>query len=686
MSERKKVVCIDDEPTMIDLVKFILGRKGFELTGAVGGREGLDAVRRVKPDLVLLDLMMSDMDGWEVYQQMKADEELRTIPVIVVSAKAQPIDVVLGLHIATVDDYVTKPFGPQELIGSVEDVLLPREEADRQKRNLNKEIQALTLTRNWLRERWEIGQADEKLIQLIDEFARLTSGAIHDLRSSIGAIKANVRILLKGMNEGDSWYRELKRIARAATYCELLIENLSEIRFKGEFQPRLLKLDQEFQKVLSLVRGKSPSVEFVYQSDDDLPTIEADAKQLRQAFLNLIRAILGTQTEASKVSIVVQTSFLDVQLKIIDIGQGIPSDKTFDLNAITKQGNYNVELYIAKKIIVRHGGRIDVKTVQEKESNGHIHESRGEPEKGLFRRFLAAIERVLRRKTYALEVTTTQAISEKHALENNCNLRLPVSQRLPIRMLREQSKRLPREIKKLEKKLKNRRSQGKVERLPQEINKLAGSVVGDLFSELGIVENTVGSMLRAMDQDDPLYERSFRVSRACEYCRLLSQNLLTLGTDKHPMLQPVDIKHVLDDVVKVLGNKILPNVEQTWDVDDAAPHVLGDELGLKQIFMNLVLNALEALPQDKPGKLQIKVKGEADWVVVDVIDNGCGIPPENQDRVFDLHFTTKPKEEGGIGLYVVQSVVDQLGGTMKMQSQPGQGAQFTVRLPAAKEA
>lgn len=121
--EKKRVVCIEDEPEMIDLVKLILERKGFELTGAMGGREGLEAVRRIKPDLVLLDLMMPDMDGWEVYQQMKADDTLKGIPVIVVTAKAQSIDKVLGLHIAKVDDYVTKPFGPQELLQSVERVL-----------------------------------------------------------------------------------------------------------------------------------------------------------------------------------------------------------------------------------------------------------------------------------------------------------------------------------------------------------------------------------------------------------------------------------------------------------------------------------------------------------------------------------------------------------------------------------
>ena len=121
--EKKTVVCVEDEPEMIDLVKLILGRKGFELVGAVGGREGLETVRKLKPDLVLLDLMMPDMDGWEVYQQMKADDDLKEIPVIIVTAKAQSIDKVLGLHIAKVDDYVTKPFGPQELLQSVNKVL-----------------------------------------------------------------------------------------------------------------------------------------------------------------------------------------------------------------------------------------------------------------------------------------------------------------------------------------------------------------------------------------------------------------------------------------------------------------------------------------------------------------------------------------------------------------------------------
>ena len=118
-----RVVYIEDEQEMIDLVKLILSRKKFEVLGASGGREGLDLVRRELPDAVLLDLMMPDMDGWEVYQQLKAEEATCNIPVIVVTAKAQNIDKVLGLHIAKVDDYIPKPFSPNELVESLDKVL-----------------------------------------------------------------------------------------------------------------------------------------------------------------------------------------------------------------------------------------------------------------------------------------------------------------------------------------------------------------------------------------------------------------------------------------------------------------------------------------------------------------------------------------------------------------------------------
>lgn len=121
-----KVVCIEDEPEMLDLFKLILGRRGYQVHCASNGVEGLEIIKEQKPDLVLLDLMMPGMDGWQVYQKIRADQSLANVPVIVVTAKAQSIDRVLGLHIAKVDDYISKPFSPHELVESVEKAISKR--------------------------------------------------------------------------------------------------------------------------------------------------------------------------------------------------------------------------------------------------------------------------------------------------------------------------------------------------------------------------------------------------------------------------------------------------------------------------------------------------------------------------------------------------------------------------------
>jgi DNA-binding response OmpR family regulator len=119
----KTIVYIEDEPELIDLVEQILSQKGFNVISAAGGQEGLDIIREHIPDLILLDLMMPDMEGWDVYQQIRGNDLTKNIPVIILTAKTQDIDKVLGLHIAKVDDYISKPFSPHVLIESVMRIL-----------------------------------------------------------------------------------------------------------------------------------------------------------------------------------------------------------------------------------------------------------------------------------------------------------------------------------------------------------------------------------------------------------------------------------------------------------------------------------------------------------------------------------------------------------------------------------
>lgn len=126
---RKVVVYIEDEPDMVKLVRLILQHEGIELIGVVDAQQGVPVVRAVKPDLILLDLMMPDVDGWEIFDTLQSDDELKYIPVIVITVKAAAIDKSMGLYVYKVEDYITKPFEMRELIRRIQRVLAKKSEA-----------------------------------------------------------------------------------------------------------------------------------------------------------------------------------------------------------------------------------------------------------------------------------------------------------------------------------------------------------------------------------------------------------------------------------------------------------------------------------------------------------------------------------------------------------------------------
>lgn len=121
--KRKIILCIEDDQDFLDLMQLMLSGDDLEVVPAVGGKAGLIAVEKHSPDVVLLDLMMPDMHGWEVFMKLKADDRFRDIPVIVVTALATRYDRTFGLRVAGVDDYITKPFMPSRLRHSINDAL-----------------------------------------------------------------------------------------------------------------------------------------------------------------------------------------------------------------------------------------------------------------------------------------------------------------------------------------------------------------------------------------------------------------------------------------------------------------------------------------------------------------------------------------------------------------------------------
>jgi two-component system phosphate regulon response regulator PhoB len=117
-----RILVVDDEPDLVELVRLALHQTGYQVETAGTGREALDRLRRRRPDLVILDLMLPDVSGTELCRRIRSDSELAALPVIMLTAKADEVDRVVGLELGA-DDYVTKPFSPRELVLRVGAVL-----------------------------------------------------------------------------------------------------------------------------------------------------------------------------------------------------------------------------------------------------------------------------------------------------------------------------------------------------------------------------------------------------------------------------------------------------------------------------------------------------------------------------------------------------------------------------------
>lgn len=119
---KNRITIVEDEADIREILEYSLSREGFEVNSAMDGASGLDLIRRETPELVLLDLMLPDIDGLEICRQLKGDDETNDIAIIMVTAKGEESDIVLGLGLGA-DDYIPKPFSNKELIARVRSVL-----------------------------------------------------------------------------------------------------------------------------------------------------------------------------------------------------------------------------------------------------------------------------------------------------------------------------------------------------------------------------------------------------------------------------------------------------------------------------------------------------------------------------------------------------------------------------------
>jgi two-component system alkaline phosphatase synthesis response regulator PhoP len=119
---RQRVLVVDDDPQIVRLVRAYLEQAGFQVLTSANGESALHVLRRERPDLVVLDLMLPDRDGWDITRLVRADSSLAATPIIMLTARVEDADKIIGLELGA-DDYITKPFSPREVVARVRALL-----------------------------------------------------------------------------------------------------------------------------------------------------------------------------------------------------------------------------------------------------------------------------------------------------------------------------------------------------------------------------------------------------------------------------------------------------------------------------------------------------------------------------------------------------------------------------------
>jgi phosphate regulon transcriptional regulator PhoB len=124
---KRKILIVEDDRDIVEMITYNLRADGYEVLSAFTGKDGITLARRERPDLIILDIMLPVMDGFEVCRVLKSTEATACVPIIILSAKSQETDKIVGLELGA-DDYVTKPFSPRELIARIKAVLRRNQE------------------------------------------------------------------------------------------------------------------------------------------------------------------------------------------------------------------------------------------------------------------------------------------------------------------------------------------------------------------------------------------------------------------------------------------------------------------------------------------------------------------------------------------------------------------------------
>jgi signal transduction histidine kinase len=381
-----KILIADDERDIRELIGFTLRFADFEVVLTADGFEAIEQTSREQPDLILLDVRMPKMTGYEVCCQLKENPATSGIPIVFLSARGQEGEILAGLASGALE-YWVKPFAPDELTAWVNDMLrgcqLGIYEEDLAVRGglmcdpaqmeddmqfLVDEIKRMRKNRkdlvNQLIECRERAKASSDEQFPLAELSRLTDGIVHDMRSGLGIIRNTIGFLEDNLAATDH-QSDLLKITRSLDFCELVLRNLSALGGQDIFQPRWVNLEAVVREAYFMLERKLVEVDLVVDADSGVPEILADEGQMKQVFMNLIKNAGEAMPDGGTLTVRTQREGPVLRVEVADTGCGISPEnqaRLFHEFFTTKDRGYGLGLHIVDTIVKRHGGTIEVES------------------------------------------------------------------------------------------------------------------------------------------------------------------------------------------------------------------------------------------------------------------------------------------------------------------------------------
>jgi two-component system, sensor histidine kinase and response regulator len=353
------ILIVDDIPRNLQVLGNILKNEGYETAVATNGKEALASINKAKPDLILLDIMMPEMDGYEVCSQIKSNPDNKDIAVIFLTGKSDSDEIVKGFSLGA-SDYITKPFQKSELMARVKTQL---------------EIKAYRDT---------IEEQNEQLNRHNANKDRLFSIISHDLRSPFQGLLGLTQILHEELDtlERDEIIEYIGMIHQSSSKFYTLLENLLQWtiveRGQIDFNPEPIRILDVITEIIELYSAVSlnKDIRFEIEADDTLH-LYTDLNALQTILRNLVSNAIKFSNPGGTVKIKATANGQFTELGIIDAGVGMEPDnaaKIFDIEHMkSRPGTQNEKgsglgLLITKSLIERGGGTIRLESTPGKGS------------------------------------------------------------------------------------------------------------------------------------------------------------------------------------------------------------------------------------------------------------------------------------------------------------------------------